>query len=128
MPDSGDHAELLACRLCPEHLESQPGDCAHDRKKAQCRRMVVKIVPAGATIAELKKQAAESEQKATKEREPVATRLKESGEIGAEIRLAQKARWAKSIANDQAASARRRNGAARREKVGQGEGGAEEES
>jgi hypothetical protein len=43
--------------------------------------MVVKIVPADASIAELKKQAAECEQKATKEREPVATQLREKAAL-----------------------------------------------
>jgi hypothetical protein len=41
----------------------------------------MRIVPAGATIAELEKQAAECEQNAKEESEPVATRLKEKAKL-----------------------------------------------
>ena len=89
-------------RACFPHvlLGPEPLDVATQRlrsrpaKRHNTDRMVVKIVPDDASIAELKKQAAECEQKATKEREPVATRLREKAALCREwIAVLKTGKW-----------------------------------
>ena len=58
------------------------------------RVVMPKIVPAGATIAELKKKAADCEQRAEQEAEPEATKLKEEALLYREwIAALQSGKW-----------------------------------
>jgi len=60
----------------------------------QNSRIAMKLIPAGATIAELEKKAADCEEKAKQEAEPAATKLREEALLYREwIAALRSGRW-----------------------------------
>lgn len=62
------------------------------RKKAQYWPLLMKIIPADTTIAELEKKACEHEEKAKGESDPIAARLRDEAELCREWIAALKTR------------------------------------
>jgi hypothetical protein len=70
--------------FCPETsrlagVNECNGDVTPTEPNSSCKndRIAMKMIPAGATIAELEKKAADCEEKAEREAEPEATKLRE---------------------------------------------------